>query len=79
MFHVVMSFGLELYCHLNNSYPFCLGKELFIRFTVLVFRERLSICIYVRASSPFGFEGEMLNLIALLLPDHRLSFYFSLM
>ena len=30
-------------------------KELFIRLTLPVFRERLSICVYT--SSPFGFEG----------------------
>ena len=30
------------------------GKELFTRFTVRVFRERLSVCVC--ASLPFGFE-----------------------
>ena len=41
---------------------------------MLVFREHLSICVCV--SFPFGFEGGMCDLIVLL-PDHRLSFYFT--
>ena len=48
------------------------GKELFIRLTVRVFRERLSICVC--ASFPFGFEGWMWDLIVLV-PDHCLSSY----
>ena len=43
------------------------GKELFIRFTVHVLRERLSICVC--PSFPFGFEGGMWDLIVLI-PDH---------
>ena len=31
------------------------GKELFIRFSVRVCRESVSICVF--ASFPFGFEG----------------------
>ena len=34
----------------------CFGKELFIRFSVHVFRERLSICV---CASDFSFEGAM--------------------
>ena len=47
-----------------------------------VFRERLSICACVRAcvcvcaSFPFGFEGDMWDLIVLI-PDHCLSIYSS--
>ena len=44
----------------------CIEKELVIRFTVRVFFERLSICVW--ASLPFGFEGGMWELI-LLTPD----------
>ena len=33
------------------------GKELLIRFTMRVLRERLSVCI--NACFPFGFEGGM--------------------
>lgn len=40
---------------------------------VLVLRKRLSICM--SASFPFGFEGEMWNLI-ILVPDHWLFFKF---
>ena len=47
------------------------GNGLFIRVTVGVFHERLSICMCV--SYPFGFEGGMWDVIA---PDHCLSFYF---
>ena len=53
----------------------CLEKELFIRFTVYVFRERLSICVC--PSFPFDFEGGMWDLIAVI-PDHCLSIYFSI-
>ena len=53
----------------NNGHLF--GKELFIRFTVHVFRERLSICVC--PSFPFGFEGGMWDV---LIPDHCLSIYF---
>ena len=49
------------------------GKELFIRFAVRVFRERLSVCLY--ASFPFGFEGGMWDL-SLLIPDHSLFICF---
>ena len=52
----------------------CLCLEIFIRFTVGVFRERLSV--YVYASVPFGFEGGAFYLI-ILVPDHCLSFYFD--
>ena len=48
--------------------------KLFIRFTVRVFRERLSACVC--ASFLFGFEGGMFNLIVLV-PDHCFSFYFT--
>ena len=48
------------------------GEELFIRFTVRVYRESLSICVCV--SFPFGFEGGMGILIALV-PDQ--TFYFA--
>ena len=34
-----------------------LGKELFIRFTVRVIRERLSMCVCL--SFPFAFEGRV--------------------
>ena len=46
------------------------GKELFIRLTVCVFRERLSICVW--GSFPFSFEGGMWDL-SVLIPDHCLS------
>ena len=49
------------------------GKELFIRFTVRVFSERLTICVC--ASFPFGFGGGMWDLIVVV-PDHCLSFTF---
>ena len=42
-------------------------KELFIWFTVCVFRERLSICAC--ASVPFGFEDGILDLVVLV-PDY---------
>ena len=50
-----------------------LGKELFLWFTVRVFRDRLSVCMF--ASFPYGFEGCIWDLIVFI-PDHRLSFYF---
>ena len=48
-------------------------KKLFIRFTVHIFRERLSICKC--ASYPLGFEGGMWDLIVFNPdhPDHCLS------
>ena len=45
------------------------GKELFIRFTVHVFRERLSICVCVFFL--FGFEGGLWDLIVYV-SDHCL-------
>ena len=53
----------------------CFGKELFIRFTVQVFLERLPVCVC--ASFPLGFEGVMWDFIVLM-PDQYLSIYFSL-
>ena len=50
------------------------GKELFIRFTVRVFRKLPSV--YVFSYFPFGFEDRMWDLIVLV-PDHCLSFYFT--
>ena len=50
-------------------------ERLFIRFTVHVFHESLSVCM--SASFPFGFEGGMWDLI-LLVPDYCLSTNFSL-
>ena len=47
------------------------GKELFIRFTVGVFRVRLP------NSFPVGIEGRMWDVIVLI-PDHCLSLYFLL-
>ena len=56
----------------RNDYLF--GKELFIRFTVRVFRETfIKLCLC--PSFPFGFKGGMWYLI-LLIPDHCLSIYF---
>ena len=52
------------------------GKELFIRFTASAFRKLPSI--YVFSYFPFGFEGRMWDLIVSV-PDHCLSFYFSLL
>ena len=43
------------------------GKEVFIWFTVRVFRECLSVCVC--ASFPFGFKGGMWDLIVLV-PGH---------
>ena len=50
------------------------SKELFIRFTVLIVRERLSICVC--PSCPFGFEGGVWDLIVFN-PDYCLSIYLS--
>ena len=47
---------------------------MFIRFTLCVFCERLSIS--VSHSFPFGFEGGMWDLIVSI-PGHCLSIYFS--
>ena len=55
---------------LLNNHLF--GKEPLIRFTVRVCRESLSLC--VRASYPFGFEGEIWNLIELF-PGHCFIFF----
>ena len=41
----------------------CLGKEPFIRFTVHISYESLSVCVC--ASLPFGFVGGMWDLIVL--------------
>ena len=49
-------------------------EKLFIRFTVRVFRERLSVCVC--SSFLFGFKGRMWDLIVLI-PDHFLSIYFK--
>ena len=49
------------------------GKELLIRLTLRVFRERLSICEC--SSFPFGYEGGMCHFIVLL-SDHRHSIFF---
>ena len=57
---------------LHGFYRELIWKELFIRFTVRVFLERLSICMY--ASFPFGFEGGVWDLIVIV-PDHCFSFY----
>ena len=52
------------------------GKELFmIQFTAHAFRKLLSI--YVLSYFPSGFDGWILDLIVSV-PDHCLSFYFSL-
>ena len=52
------------------------GKELFmIQFTTHAFRKLLSI--YVLSYFPSGFDGRILDLIVSV-PDHCLSFYFSL-
>ena len=48
------------------------GVELFIPFTVRVWRE-LYLCFF-----PFGFEGRVWDLI-ILVPDHCLSFNFFVM
>ena len=49
-----------------------IGKEQLIRFSVHVFLECLSVCVY--ASFSFGFEDGMWDLIVLIL-EHFLSFY----
>ena len=48
---------------------------MYIRFTASAFRKLPSI--YVFSYFPFGFEGRMWDLIVSV-PDHCLSFYFSL-
>ena len=53
----------------------CLGKSCSFTFTVLVFRESLSIC--VSAFFPFGFEGGMWDDLIVLVPDHCLCFHFN--
>ena len=45
---------------------------MFIRFTVRVFRERLSVCVCA-LSFPFGIEGRMWDVIVFI-PDHCLLF-----
>ena len=50
-------------------------KELFIRLTVRVFRESLSISLC--ASFAFGFAGWMWDSVVLV-PDHCISFHFTL-
>ena len=57
---------------LLNDYLF--GKELFIRFTVRVFRECYQF--FVCRSFPFGFEGGLWNVIVFI-PDHCFSIYFT--
>ena len=57
------------YRHLKQR---VLKYKLFIRFTVRVFRERLSVRMC--ASFPFGFEDGMCYMIVLI-PDHCLSIY----
>ena len=52
-----------------------LGKELFILFAASAFRKLSSV--YVFSYFPFGFEGRIWDLIVSV-PDHCLSFYFSL-
>ena len=48
------------------------GKGLFVRFAAGAFRKLLSI--YLFSYFPFGFEGQMWDLIVSV-PDHCLSFY----
>ena len=48
----------------------CLGKKLFIPFTVRVFREFYSVCVCT--SFPLGFKGEMGDLIIM-----TFLFYFA--
>ena len=48
-----------------------MGEKLLFRFALCGYRGILSICLCV--SFPFGFEGEMLDLIV---PDRCPSFYF---
>ena len=49
------------------------GKQLFIWFTVRVFR----VSIFVCPSFPFGLLGGMWDVIVLI-PDHCLSIYFAM-
>ena len=51
------------------------GKELFIRYTMRVFRDRLSVFISV-CTFPFACEGGMWDLFVLI-PDHFLSINFA--
>ncbi|MEW8547338.1 MAG: hypothetical protein AB2693_27840, partial [Candidatus Thiodiazotropha sp.] len=51
-----------------------LGKELLIRFTVRVFRKHVNLCTCT--SFPIGFKSGMWDLIVLI-PEHCLSFYFT--
>ena len=51
------------------------GKELFVTFTVCVFRKPSSICVC--ASFPSDFEGGLWD-STVLVSDHRLSSYFPL-
>ena len=46
------------------------GKELFLRFTLLVFRERLSVCVCASSRLVLGWDVD-LNVVV---PDHSLSF-----
>ena len=52
------------------------GESMGFRFTASAFRKLPSI--YVFSYFPFGFEGRMWDLIVSV-PDHCLSFYFSLL
>ena len=54
----------------------CLGKKLFIQFTVSAFRKLLSVYVFTCSYFPFGFEGRMWDLTVSVL-DHCLSFYFE--
>ena len=49
-------------------------KELFIRFTVHVIRERAFVKFCVCPSFPFGFEGRMWD-VCVLIPDHSPSLF----
>ena len=51
----------------------CLGKSCTFGLLCVSFVNVLSVCVY--ASFPFGFEGGMWDLIALI-PDNCLSIYF---
>ena len=62
-------YGLKQLGYLNGD---LFGEELFIQFTMHVYRERLSVCVF--AFFPFCFEGGMVNCI-IFYPC--LSFYFS--
>ena len=62
----------DIFRYLNDHLS---GKELFIRFTERAFRKLLSVFVF--SDFPFGFEGRIWDLIVSV-PDHCLSFYFSL-